>query len=91
MCPHFGDVTVFVRRVGALEVERMAASLLVVLPGPDMDVYSDGVRGSVFVGMLCGDDDAIRHLELYALGREPMLAFARVQVLGHARNHGKTR
>ena len=89
--PQFRDVTIFVCRVGALKVERVTASFLVVLPGSNMDVYSDGVRGSVFVCVLCGDDGSVRHLELYALGREPMLAFAGVQVFGHARNHGETR
>jgi hypothetical protein len=55
MCPHFGDVAVFVRRVGAVKVERMALSFMVVFPGFDVDVYRNGVRVGVFVGVLCGD------------------------------------
>ena len=88
MCPHFGEVTVFVRRVNAAKVERMAATFLVVFP---VDVYSNGVRVSVLVCVLCGDYGPVRHFELYAFGREPMLAFASVQVFGHARDHGKSR
>ena len=91
MCLQFRDVTVFVRRVGAVKVERMAASFLVVFPGSNVDVYSNGARVSVFVGVLCGDYDSVRHFELYALGRKPMLAFASVQVFGHARDHGEAR
>ena len=87
----FGDVTVSVRRVGAVKVERMAASFLVVSPGLDVNVYSNGIRLSVFVGMLCVDYGPVKHFELYAFGREPMLAFASVQVFGHARDHGKSR
>ena len=64
----------------------MAASFLFVFPGSNVDVYSHGARGNVFVGVLCGDYDSIRHFKLYAFGREPMLAFASVQVFGHARD-----
>ena len=55
MCPHFGDVTVFVCWVGIVKVERMSASFLVVFPGFDVDVYSHGARMNVFEGMLCGN------------------------------------
>jgi hypothetical protein len=57
----------------------------------NMDVYSNGGRADVFVRMLCRDYDPVRHFELYAFGSEPMLAFASVQVFGHARDHGKAR
>ncbi len=64
---------------------------MVVFPGSNMDVYSNGGRADVFVSVLCRDYDPVRHFELYAFGSEPMLAFAGVQVLGHARDHGKAR
>ena len=50
-----------------------------------------GGRADVFVSVLCRDYDPVRHFELYAFGSEPMLAFASVQVFGHARDHGKAR
>ena len=68
----------------------MAASLLVVFPGSNMDVYSNnGGRADVFVSVLCRDYAPVRQFELYAFGSEPMLAFASVQVFGHARDHGR--
>ena len=69
----------------------MAASLLVVFPGSDMDVYRNGGCAGVFVSVLCRDCSPVRHVELYADSSEPMLAFASVQVFGHARDHCEAR
>ena len=69
----------------------MTASLLVVFPGSDMDVNSNGGCGGVFVGVLGRDCGPVRHFKLDPVSSEPMLAFASVQVFGHARDHGKAR
>ena len=55
MCPHLGYVTVRVCWVGSVKVKRMSASFLVVFPGFDVDVYCQGARMDVFVGVLCGN------------------------------------
>ena len=69
----------------------MAASFLVVFPGSDMDVYSNGGCAGAFVGVVCRNYGPVRHFELDTVSSEPMLAFASVQVFGHARDHGKAR
>ena len=69
----------------------MAASLLVIFPGSDMDVYSDGGCSGVFVSVMGRDCGPVRHLKLDSVSGEPMLAFTSVQVFRHARDHSKAR
>ena len=69
----------------------MTASLLVIFPGPDMDVYRDGCCICVFVGVMGRDSGSVRHFKLDSVSSEPMLAFTSVQVFRHARDHGKAR
>ena len=53
----------------------MTASLLVVFPGSDMDVYSNGGRAGVFVGVVCRNCGPVRHFKLDTVSSEPMLVY----------------
>ena len=69
----------------------MTASILVVFPGSDMDVYRNGCCSGVFGGVLGRDCGSVRHFKLDPVSSEPMLAFTSVQVFRHARDHSKAR
>ena len=56
----------------------MATSLLVIFPGSDVDVYSDGGCSGVFVGVMGRDCGSGRHLKLDSVSGEPVLAFTSV-------------